>query len=288
MRATRTLFLALAFTMGCEPATEPWPATMHPAQTQVPTTVDVQGRKSNADVRSCGFGASARGKRLRIHSDRNKSDTFGLHHRFTKTRIRQASRPTIGVAESWQRCRTFRTSCYGRGYHHPHSSAWPRWHRGLPSATDRAPASDDSSAGAELSRYGPHGYLALLDSVRQGACGHFAICRPRIVFLGPPRHNAGDRRAEKGSGRDPGSHVRLITEGPFARLRFAVRTPLVAVLRFARRLPIWILRPGRTRTDCEAGDMLRVSARPWRGGRGPRSARTCARCCEDAGSRFYA
>jgi len=92
---------------------------------------------------------------------------------------------------------------------------------------------------------GPHGYGALLDFVREELADI-----PRYVvlassFSGPLAILLAASEPRKVRGVILAATFASSPGGSLTHLRFAVRTPLVAVLRFARRLPIWILRPRR-------------------------------------------
>jgi pimeloyl-ACP methyl ester carboxylesterase len=100
---------------------------------------------------------------------------------------------------------------------------------------------------------GPHGYRALLDFVRR----ELADIPPYVVlassFSGPLAVMLAATEPRRVRGVILAATFASPLSGPLALLRFAVRTPLVAVLRFARRLPIWILRPRQ--------DALRIAKR---------------------------
>jgi pimeloyl-[acyl-carrier protein] methyl ester esterase len=90
---------------------------------------------------------------------------------------------------------------------------------------------------------GPHGYRALLDFVRRELADI-----PRYVvlassFSGPLAVMLAAAEPRKVRGVILAATFASSPNAPLTRLRFVVRTPLVAVLRFARRLPIWMLRP---------------------------------------------
>jgi pimeloyl-ACP methyl ester carboxylesterase len=100
---------------------------------------------------------------------------------------------------------------------------------------------------------GPHGYHALLDFVR----GQLADI-PRYVvlassFSGPLAVMLAAAEPRRVRGMILAATFVSSPGLPLARVRFAVRTPLVAVLRLARRLPVWILRPQQ--------DALRIAKR---------------------------
>jgi len=90
---------------------------------------------------------------------------------------------------------------------------------------------------------GPHGYHELLDFVR----GQLADIPCYVVlassFSGPLAVMLAAAEPRRVRGMILAATFVSSPSFPLARLRFAVRTPLVAMLRLARRLPIWILRP---------------------------------------------
>lgn len=90
---------------------------------------------------------------------------------------------------------------------------------------------------------GPYDYRALLDFVR----GQLADIPHCVVlassFSGPLAVMLAAAEPRKVRGMILAATFVSSPSLPLARLSFAVRTPLVAVLRLARRLPIWILRP---------------------------------------------
>jgi pimeloyl-[acyl-carrier protein] methyl ester esterase len=90
---------------------------------------------------------------------------------------------------------------------------------------------------------GPHDYRALLDFVR----GRLADISRYVVFAssfsGPLAVMLAAAEPRKVCGMILAATFVSSPSLPLARLRFAVRTPLVAMLRLTRRLPIWLLRP---------------------------------------------
>jgi pimeloyl-ACP methyl ester carboxylesterase len=90
---------------------------------------------------------------------------------------------------------------------------------------------------------GPHDYPALLGFVR----GQLADISRYVVlassFSGPLAVMLAAAEPRKVRGMILAATFVSSPNLPLARLRFAVRTPLVAMLRLARRLPIWMLRP---------------------------------------------
>src|SRR5262249_49865501 len=98
---------------------------------------------------------------------------------------------------------------------------------------------------------GPHGYRALLDFVRSqlAEIPHYVILGSS--FSGPLAVMLAAAEPRKVRGMILAATFVSSPSAPLAHLHFAVRTPLVAALRVARRLPIWILRP--------QGDALRIA-----------------------------
>jgi pimeloyl-ACP methyl ester carboxylesterase len=92
---------------------------------------------------------------------------------------------------------------------------------------------------------GPHDYRALLDFVRRELADIPRYAVLASSFSGPLAVMLAATEARRVRGVILAATFASSPSAPLALLRFAVRTPLVAVLRFARRLPIWILVPQR-------------------------------------------
>jgi pimeloyl-ACP methyl ester carboxylesterase len=100
---------------------------------------------------------------------------------------------------------------------------------------------------------GPHGYRALLDFVRQELADIPRYTVLASSFSGPLAVMLATAEPRRVRGVILAATFARSPSGPLALLRFAVRPPLVAAIRFARRLPIWILRPRH--------DALRIAKR---------------------------
>ena len=109
---------------------------------------------------------------------------------------------------------------------------------------------------------GPHGYPGLLDFVRQKLTRfpHYVVLASS--FSGPLAVMLAAAEQQKVRGVILVATFASSPNGRLSRLRFFVRTPLVAVLRFARRLPIWTRRPREDRLRIAKEETWsRVSAR---------------------------
>jgi pimeloyl-ACP methyl ester carboxylesterase len=100
---------------------------------------------------------------------------------------------------------------------------------------------------------GPHGYPALLDFARSQLADVSRYVVLASSFSGPLAVMLAAAEPRKVHGVILAATFVSSPSLSIARLRFAVRTPLVAVIRLTRRLPIWIRRPPQ--------DALRIAKR---------------------------
>jgi pimeloyl-ACP methyl ester carboxylesterase len=91
-------------------------------------------------------------------------------------------------------------------------------------------------------RAGPHGYRALLDIVRAQLADISRYVVLASSFSGPLAVTLAAAEPDRVRGMILAATFVSSPSLSVARMRFAVRTPLVSAIRLARRLPIWILR----------------------------------------------
>ena len=107
---------------------------------------------------------------------------------------------------------------------------------------DRLPATISPRA-FEYPEGGPYTYGALLDLVRRELAGLPQYVVLASSFSGPLAVMLATAEPRKVCGVILAATFASPPSRPLSRLRFAIRGPMVGAARFARRLPIWILRP---------------------------------------------